>query len=160
MEQLDMYVDIMLDSLKRKKSYLEKILAYTEKQDVIAVSEEFDENEFENTVNNKEILINNINEIDKGFASVYDRIRVRLMEKKEDYSSDLKAMQGLIKECMDIGIKIEVLEERNRLKLENHLTNRQKNYRQVKQSKNIANKYYKNMIGSAMVDSKLYDRKK
>ena len=160
MEQLDMYVDIMLDSLKRKKDYLDGILELTEKQSKIAEAKEFDDEAFGETVDRKEILIDNINEIDKGFTSVYDRIRSNLLENQERYIDKLKSMQDLIRYCVDTGLKIEALEERNRAKLEFAMTNRQKNYRQVKQSRNIVNKYYRGMSGSIMNDSMLYDRKK
>ncbi|MBQ9609510.1 MAG: hypothetical protein IJV15_08730 [Lachnospiraceae bacterium] len=160
MEQMDTYVGIMLDSLKRKKSYLEEILTLTEKQSEIADSDAFDDEVFGETVDRKEILIDNINEIDKGFTSVYDRIRGNLLDNKDKYLDELKSMQDLIRFCMDAGLKIEALEERNRAKLEFALANRQKNYRQVKQSRSIVNKYYRGMSGSIINDSMLYDRKK
>ena len=160
MEQLDAYVDIMLDSLKRKKDYLDEILTLTERQSEIAELKELDDDAFGETVDRKEILIDNINEIDKGFTSVYDRIRGNLLDNKDRYLDKLKSMQELIKYCMDAGLKIEALEERNRAKLEFVLANRQKNFRQVKQSRNIVNKYYRGMSSSIMNDSMLYDRKK
>ena len=160
MEQLDAYVDIMLDSLKRKKSYLDEILALTERQSEIAEAGQLDDDAFGETVDRKEILIDNINEIDKGFTSVYDRIRGNLLDNKDRYLDKLKSMQELIRYCMDAGLKIEALEERNRAKLEFALANRQKNFRQVKQSRSIVNKYYRGMSGSIINDSLLYDRKK
>lgn len=160
MEQLDTYVDIMLDSLKRKKEYLDEILVLTNKQSDIAAADDFDDEAFGETVDRKEILINNINEIDKGFTSVYDRIRSNLLDRKDDYINELKAVQDLIRDCMDIGLNIEALEERNRAKLETSLAGKQKSYRQVKQSRSIVNKYYKGMSGGMASDSMLYDRKK
>lgn len=160
MNETGMYVGILRDSLLRKKKYLEEIYELTLKQGEIASAGKFDEVAFEEVVERKEILINNINEIDKGFTSVYDRVRGNLLEEKDIYKSELKEIQELINTCMDFGSKIEVLEERNRAKLEVVFAGERKNIRQVKNSRSVANKYYKSMSNGMVNDAMLYDRKK
>lgn len=154
------YVNIMQESLIRKKQYLTEILELTKEQEKLAHEKKFDEEAFGAVIDKKEILINNVNEIDKGFTSVYERIRTEVMEDRELYSTELKAMQNLIKECVGIGMEIEVLEERNRAALEQVFALGFKGIKQVKQSKQVANKYYKSMANGAVNDSILYDRKK
>lgn len=160
MNETGMYVGILTDSLKRKKAYLDEIAELTKKQGELAVADKFDEEAFGETVDRKETLINNINEIDKGFTSVYDRIRGNLIEEKETYKAELKNIQALINSCMDKGSEIEVLEERNRQKLEGIFASERKSLRQVKNSRSIANKYYKTMANGMVNDAMLYDRKK
>ncbi|MBQ9199711.1 MAG: hypothetical protein IJ141_05980 [Lachnospiraceae bacterium] len=160
MNETGMYVGILGDSLKRKKAYLDEIAELTIKQGELAAADKFDEEAFGETVDRKETLINNINEIDKGFTSVYDRIRGNLLEEKEAYKKELKDIQTLINSCMDKGSEIEVLEERNRQKLEGIFASERKNLRQVKNSRSIANKYYKTMANGMVNDAMLYDRKK
>ena len=75
MNQTGTYVNIMKDSLVRKKSYLQEILELTNKQGELANAQELDEEAFGALVDRKEILISNINEIDKGFTAVYDRVK-------------------------------------------------------------------------------------
>lgn len=160
MNETGMYVGILEDSLKRKKAYLDEIAELTLKQSEIAAADKFDEEAFGETVDRKETLINNIIEIDKGFTSVYDRIRGNLLEEKENYKTELKNIQALINSCMDKGSEIEVLEERNRQKLEGIFASERKSLRQVKNSRSIANKYYKTMANGMVNDAMLYDRKK
>lgn len=160
MNQTMTYVNIMQESLIRKKQYLTEILELTKEQEKLAHEKKFDEEAFGAVIDKKEILINNVNEIDKGFTSVYERIRTEVMEDRELYSTELKAMQNLIKECVGIGMEIEVLEERNRAALEQVFALGFKGIKQVKQSKQVANKYYKSMANGAVNDSILYDRKK
>ena len=150
----------MDESLKRKKTYLEQILELTKKQSDVAYAEAFDENLFGVIVDEKEILINNINEIDKGFTSVYDRVRSEVLEEKDRYKEELKSIQNSIKACIDIGMEIEALEERNKTRLELVFSNEKKNIRQVKKTKSVANRYYKSMSNGMVNDSLLYDRKK
>ncbi len=160
MDQTGTYVTIMQESLLRKKKYLEQVLSLTEEQERIAKEKKFDEGAFGEIIDNKDVLINNINEIDKGFTSVYDRVRAEVLANQDLYHDELVEMQKLIKECVDLGMRIEVLEERNRATLEQVFAVGFKGIKQVKQSKQVANKYYKSMSNGMVNDSILYDRKK
>jgi len=160
MNQTVTYVNIMLESLQRKKKYLEEILQLTKKQEELAKAKKFDEDAFGEIIDQKEILINNVNEIDKGFTSVYERVRTEILEDKEIYATELKNMQLLVKQCVELGMEIEVLEERNRATLEQVFSIGFKGIKQVKQSKQVANKYYQSMSNGNVNDSILYKRKK
>lgn len=160
MSQTGTYVNIMQESLVRKKKYLLEILELTQTQEQLAKAKKFDEDAFGDTIDRKEVLINNVEEIDKGFTSVYDRIRTEVMEEKELYHDELLAMQSLIKECVDLGMQIEAMEERNRASLEHAFSTGFKGIKRAKQSKQVANKYYKSMANGTVNDSMLYDRKK
>lgn len=160
MDQTGTYVTIMQESLLRKKKYLEQVLSLTEEQERVAKEKKFDERVFGDIIDNKDVLINNINEIDKGFTSVYDRVRAEVLANQDLYHDELVEMQKLIKECVDLGMRIEVLEERNRATLEQVFAVGFKGIKQVKQSKQVVNKYYKSMSNGMVNDSILYDRKK
>ncbi len=160
MNQTAVYVNIMQESLLRKKNYLEEIYELTKEQEILAHEKKLDEDAFGAIIDKKEVLINNVNEIDKGFTSVYDRVRMEILEDKDIYATELKNMQALVKQCVEIGIEIEVLEERNRAALEQAFSVGFKGIKQVKKSKNVANKYYKSMSNGMINDSILYDRKK
>ncbi|MBD5095456.1 MAG: hypothetical protein HDT40_00370 [Lachnospiraceae bacterium] len=160
MNQTGTYVNIMQESLIRKKKYLLEILELTKQQEQLAKAKKFDEDAFGDTIDKKEVLINNVEEIDKGFTSVYDRVRTEIIEEKDSYNDELLSMQTLIKECVDLGMQIEALEERNRASLERAFSTGFKGIKRAKQSKQVANKYYKSMSNGVVNDSMLYDRKK
>ncbi len=160
MNQTGTYVNIMQESLLRKKRYLNEILELTKEQEHLAKEKKFDEEAFGAVIDQKEVLINNVNEIDKGFTAVYDRVRTEVLTDQEFYREELLSMQALIKECVDLGMQIEVLEERNRAALEQVFAVGFKGIKQVKQSKQVANKYYKSMSNGMVNDSIFYDRKK
>lgn len=154
------YVNILRESLERKKQYLDTILEYTVEQGELAHAESFDENAFSRLVEGKEVLINNINEIDKGFTSVYDRVRSQVLDNPAEYADELKKIQQLIQQCIDLGMKIEACEQRNRGALEQALSSGLRNIRKVKQSKKIVNQYYRSMANGAVDDMVFYDKKK
>lgn len=160
MNQTATYVNIMQESLVRKKDYLTEIWKLTKEQETIATAKKFDEEAFGATIDRKEILINNVNEIDKGFTALYDKVRGEVLKNKRYYSQELQAMQELIKECVDLGMRIEVQEERNRAALEQAFSVGFKGVKHAKQSKKAASQYYKSMSNGNVNDSVLYDRKK
>lgn len=160
MGQTGTYVNIMRESLERKQKYLAQILELTNEQSVIIAAEKFDDVRFTEIVEKKEILIDNINEIDKGFSSVYDRVRIEIQQEPAAYREELLAIQDLIRGCVDLGMQIETVEERNRAAMEHVFSVKYQGVRQMKQSKTVANKYYKSMANGMVNDSLLYDRKK
>ena len=160
MEQTGTYIHILKESLERKLKYLTELLTYTKEQETLAKATPFDEDAFAAAVDKKEVLIDNINEIDKGFQSVYDRVRAELAENREPYKEVLLQIQDLIRKCVDAGNEIETLEERNRASLEAAIAQGFKGMNQAKQSRSIASKYYQSMANGYVNDSFLYDRKK
>ena len=160
MNQTGTYVTIMKESLVRKKDYLQEILELTKKQGELARAPELDEEAFSSIVERKDVLISNVNEIDKGFTAVYDRVRKGIIQDKDLYKEDLKAIQNLIRQCVDIGMSIESAELRNKSALETAFARSFRGVKQLKQSKQVANKYYKSMSNGVVNDSILYDRKK
>ena len=112
MDQTGTYVNIMRESLERKQRYLTEIWKLTNEQSVIATAEKFDEEQFSELVEKKDVLIDNLNEIDKGFSSVYDRVRIEIQRDPVVYRDELLAIQNLIRTCVDLGMQIEAVEER------------------------------------------------
>lgn len=160
MNQTGTYVNIMKESLVRKKNYLQEILDLTNKQGELAVASELDEETFSAIVDRKDVLISNVNEIDKGFTAVYDRVRKEIIQDKDLYKEELKAIQESIRQCVDLGMAIESSELRNKATLETAFAKSFRGVKQLKQSKQVANKYYKSMSNGMVNDSILYDRKK
>ena len=108
MDQTGTYVNIMRESLERKQRYLTEIWKLTNEQSVIATAEKFDEEQFSELVEKKDVLIDNLNEIDKGFSSVYDRVRIEIQRDPVVYRDELLAIQNLIRTCVDLGGQLEV----------------------------------------------------
>lgn len=160
MDQTKTYVTILQESLERKERYLLELLELTKEQETIATQKKFDENAFADVMEKKDILIHNVNEIDKGFTSVYERVRTEVIGNQDVYRAELMTMQNLIRSCVDIGMQIEAVEERNRQALTKAFSKSFRGVKQAKQSRKAASRYYQNMANGAVTDSMLYDRKK
>ena len=154
------YVQILVVTLQKQIQVLQEILKLTKEQHQIATLSEFDEVMLEETLNKKEVLIAQLNELDDGFASVYGRVRKEVNQHRELYTEELQQLQELIKECTDLGVEIRVLEERTRKKLAQCFAGKQKEYGVQRTAATVASRYYQTMKNAKVQNSYLYNEKK
>ena len=87
-------LDMLEESLQKKIAILEKIEEQNDKQrDVLSVPEEVDEEAFDATVEAKGRLIDEINSLDDGFQSLFDRVKEEIGDHKDQYADQIKRMQ-------------------------------------------------------------------
>lgn len=139
------YIGMLLQTLKNQEDTLRDVLEVTKEQSKIAAGQEFDDEAFGDTLNRKEILIARLNSLDDGFAAVYGRVRSLVLQEKGTYKEDILKMQEYIKKCTDLGVEIKVLEERNRDKLMQCFSEKQKQYGSQMNAATVASKYHQTM---------------
>lgn len=144
-KEKDSYVGMLLQTLQKQEETLREVLTVTKAQSKLADSDSFDEDRFQDTLNQKEILISRLNSLDDGFASVYGRVRNVIMQEKDNYRDEIRRMQELIKSCTDLGVEIKVLEERNRDKLAKCFSEKHKMYGARLTAATVASKYHQTM---------------
>ncbi len=159
-EMITSYLQIMSDSLDKKKKVLLEIKAVNKKQGALIAEEELDMEAFDQTMNEKDPLIEKINELNDGFEATYQRVRDELMANKEQYKSWIDSFKNKISEVMDLSVSIQAEEERNRQGVARHLQNERLKLRQGKQSMKAAMDYYRNTSKLNMIDPQLMDQKK
>lgn len=139
------YLQIMIDSLKKKKDILIKIVSLNEVQDEILSGEELTRDAFENNMHEKGECIDELEKLDEGFQSVFDRIKEELSNNKQLYSDEIATMKKLIKEVTELGAKVEVQEARNKVKVEAMFRRERQEHKEAKRSASMAKSYYQNM---------------
>ncbi len=139
------YLQIMTDSLIKKKDILTKLVALNDVQENIINKPEFDEKDFNKNVDDKAELIEQLIKLDEGFNVVFERVKEQLSENKEAYSAQIKVMQGLIKEVTELAANVEAKENRNKSLVESRFAAMRREINDAKRSTQMANTYYKNM---------------
>ena len=134
------YLQMMIDSLKKKKGILIRIIELNEEQNQILSEETLNGDAFDDNMKAKGSCIDELDLLDEGFQSLYDRIKEELAGNKTKYSSEIAAMKQLIKEVTELGAKIEVQEAHNKVKVE-----ARQEHREAKRSASMAKSYYQNM---------------
>ena len=157
---MDNYLSVLEDSLKKKLQILDELTDYTMQQQELLKVEELDYEAFDSLVDQKDPLIQRIMELDQGFETVYDRIKEQLLDNKEQYAAQIKALQSLIGELTDKSVKLQTMEQRNKSAIEQQFRKSREKIRQGRQNKQAALNYYKNMNNANYVPPQFLDDKK
>ena len=157
---MDNYLSVLEDSLKKKLQILDELTDYTMQQQELLKVEELDYEAFDRLVDQKDPLIQRIMELDQGFETVYDRIKEQLLDNKEQYAAQIRALQSLIGELTDKSVKLQTMEQRNKSAIEQQFRKSREKIRQGRQNKQAALNYYKNMNNANYVPPQFLDDKK
>jgi hypothetical protein len=126
----------------------------------IAAEKEFDPEAFDVVFDKKDELIKELEQLDKGFNTVYTRVKEEFVGNKDSYKDEIVKMQALITEITDKSMNIQATEKRNKEALMNRMDMVKREIYQAKNTKKIASNYYKSMNGLNYVEPQFMDRKK
>ena len=73
------YVDMMVDTLKRKEDILRFLYDKTKEQETLLKKEKLDVDAFEKTVEEKGVKIDSLDEIDSGFDRLFTYVRKEIL---------------------------------------------------------------------------------
>lgn len=155
------YIKILVDTLEKKKKTLQFLMTETKEQERILRQKPFSMEDFNGTLDKKERLIAELNQLDDGFEAFYQRLELVIQSEKKLYKEELLKAQGLISEIMDLSMKLQALEARNKERLAGELVNQRQEIRSFKASSQAAEKYYHNMANQHQEGQSYFlDRKK
>lgn len=159
MDQMDTYLDMLQDSLKKKLEILNRIMEH-QKRESEMLKENMDRDAFDESINDKVALAESIDSLDDGFEHVYDRIREEMITNKEKYAAQIKVLQELIAEISEKNVLIQAEENRIRLEVDNYAKRESQALRQRRDNGKAARSYYNNMKKLNYVGSQFMDKKK
>lgn len=154
------YIQVLVDSLKKKIALLDEISQIVEEQTQLASKEKLDLERLDDTVERKSEYIDELNKLDEGFQLIYDRVKPELQGKPEEHKESIALLKQLISQITDKSVAIQADEERNRQAIAAHFATYKKEIRQVKASRSATTNYYKNMNKLQNVQPVFMDQKK
>lgn len=153
------YIPILIDSLQKKKKVLEEIILKNEEQSII-IRDNLDLGAFDENTKEKDKRIRQLELLDQGFQSIYERIREDFVAHKSQYPEEIVQMQKLIGEITERSVAIQASEERNRQMIEQYFSYARKNLQKTRTSVKAASNYYKSMSQLTPSEPKTIDEKK
>ncbi len=141
------YLRMMTDMITKKRNALKEMLTLTEKQSELLKAETFDDELFDEIISQKEGLISEVNELDSGFQTMYNKIKENLEAEKDANKDLIITLQKLIQEVTELGALVIACEKRNQDSFAMVAGNVRKNVKNFKVSRNTASNYYKTMTG-------------
>lgn len=139
------YLNIMIDTLKKKEVLLEELKSTTLRQTDILEQEEFDADGFDSTIDEKQSKIDELLKLDEGFMEIYDKVKGNLKTDGKNYVSEIEQVKVYIKKQTDLSVELQAMEEKNRVKLSVHLSKGRQKGKDFRTSSRTAAAYYKNM---------------
>lgn len=160
MAQVNSYLIVLLDSLRKKNRILELLLQKAQEQTVILSQEDVDADAFDQNVSDKADLIDQLTRLDEGFEQVYERVRVELLEQKAQYAGEIREMQELIAMITDKSVSIQTMEQRNYRRAEEYFQTTRRQIHQARMTSRVADSYHSSMSGVPGVQPTRIDQKK
>lgn len=155
---MENYLKILEESLIKKVKVLEQIEEVNRAQAELLSDNTFDMERFDKCVDEKDSMISELNQLDEGFESLYNRVREQLIQDKAKYAEQIKSLQKLIGTITDKSVSIQAQESRNKAAVERYFTSQRKEIGQGRKSSKAAYSYYQNKAG--VVNSYFMDTKK
>lgn len=157
---IENYLQVLEESLRKKMQVLERIEEANVRQERILKSVPVSEDDFDNSIEEKGALIEELNKLDEGFEVLYGNIREQLLGGKEKYKEQIAAIQQLIAQVTEKSVSIQAQESRNKSLAENFFADKKRELQKGRKSSKAALDYYRNMNQSHIVMPQFMDRKK
>ena len=94
----EQYLEILVQSMKKKLDVLYEIQAMNEEQRILLMDDNLPPEDFEKNIQKKSELIDQLDILDNGFDEVYQRVRVQLRENQSLYREQIGLLQSLIRD--------------------------------------------------------------
>lgn len=153
------YVHILTDTLTKKNSLLDKLIQITTMQEEYITLTPPDMDNFETSLNDKEKIIEKINELDEGFEKIYEHVKDEIISNRINHKESILELQSLIKQVTEKSAKLQTLEIKNKKSIEIFFSNKKKEIKDFKKSSKTASSYYKNMMNQQLDESYFLDKK-
>lgn len=159
MAEMSQYVEIMEEGLQKKKVLLEQIIDCNQRLEPVVQEAEMDMEQFKQLLDEKDEYVKQINQLDEGFETLYEKVREELSVNKAAYRQQILSMQQLIRTITDMTVQIQNMESKNRMAIEGQFAKKRKGIRTVKKGMDVAQNYYKSMSKLNVVESQFMDKK-
>ncbi len=158
MTETDRYIQILIESLKKKIEILDKLLELNGKQaEVIKAEDSLDE--FDRLVDLKSEQLALLDKLDTGFETIYQHVRPELTGHPERHREQILQIQSLISSLTERSVKVETTENRNKQAIEQYFSNARRNLHEYRKNISAASNYYKSMTGTQYVDPQMINFK-
>ena len=154
------YIHILTDTLAKKSILLDSLIQITKLQEEYIGETPLDMDKFDQTLTEKDSLIDRLNQLDAGFEKIYEHVREELSTNSVSLKDQIINLQSFINQVTQKSTSLQALEKKNKNKLEIYFNSRKKDIKDYKVNSKTASNYYKNMTNTYQAESYFLDKKK
>ena len=151
---------ILSESLDKKLEVLRKIQDYNKRQEEIFSAENVDMSLFDDAVEEKQRLIDEVVRLDEGFEIMYEKLAKELEGNRERYAAQIRELQQKVSRVTELSVTVQAQEARNKKLIESYFAKERAGIGQRRKNAKSAYDYYKSMSGAGYVQPQMYDNKK
>lgn len=151
---------ILLQSLEKKNQLLDRMIRQNGVQEEILKQDEFDMDAFDEAIDLQSSYVEQLEILDRGFETVYDRVREELIENKESYREEITRMKEQIQQITDKIVTLNAGNMRNKMLAENQFKRKRQSIGAGASKNKVAKNYYNSMNNLNYVSPQFYDNKK
>lgn len=151
---------ILLQSLEKKAKLLDDMIRQNGVQEELLKEEDLDMDAFDEAINQQGFYIEELDKLDQGFETVYDRVREELLRDKARYRMEIIRMKELIQQITDKIVTLNAGNMRNKMLAENQFSRKRAAIGVGASQNKAARNYYNNMNRLNYVSPQFYDNKK
>lgn len=160
MDTKETYVDVLITSLKKKISILEKLEKVVMEQERLLRNSQVSMDELDENDKEKGTLLQELENADEGFENVYNRVKEEFVVNKYKYETQIKEMQGMIKQITNLTVRLQAQEERNKQWMELFFRNKKQEVRIFHKGAKSTERYTSHMANRPQGQSYFLDKKK
>ena len=153
------YLNVLEESLEKKLQVMAEIKECNLRQQEIFQEERVNLEKFDEFVDRKDELIDEITKLDSGFEILYQNVSRELQDNREKYAEKIKHLQELVTRVTEESVTIQAQEARNKKSVEDYFRKERLNIGQSRRTSKAAYDYYKNMSQSNVVQPQFMDNK-
>lgn len=157
---LEQYLKALQTGMDEKAEVLNSLQEKTDAQTQILKADPMDWDAFDALVDEKDVLIDRLDQLDDGFNATFEKIRDELKAKQALYGSQIGKLQEQIRAVTAQSTTLQASEQRNHELAVQRFAAERKNIRQQRTSSRAAANYYANMNRINYIDPQLMDKKK
>lgn len=157
---MESQLTILSESLDKKLEVLRKIQEYNRRQEEVFSAEKVDMSLFDDAVEEKQRLIDEVVRLDDGFEIMYEKLAGELEGNRQRYAAQIRELQAKVAEVTELSVSVQAQEARNKKLIESYFAKERANIGQRRKSARSAFDYYKSMSSTGYAQPQLYDSKK
>lgn len=157
---MESQLTILSESLDKKLEVLRKIQEYNRRQEEVFSAEKVDMSLFDDAVEEKQRLIDEVVRLDDGFEIMYEKLARELEGNRQRYAAQIRELQAKVAEVTELSVSVQAQEARNKKLIESYFAKERANIGQRRKSARSAFDYYKSMSSTGYAQPQMYDSKK
>ena len=157
---MESQLTILSESLDKKLEVLQKIQEYNKRQEEVFSAEKVDMSLFDDAVEEKQRLIDEVVRLDDGFEIMYEKLARELEGNRQRYAAQIRELQATLASVTLLSVSVQAQEARNKKLIESYFAKERSNIGQRRKSARSAFDYYKSMSSTGYTQPQMYDSKK